>query len=402
MKIRVIIFSFHSKRDTQSKQIATVYQNSSSKTVTSPVPSLDVPGIVWKSADKSSLINEVFDRLMTRSEVDRWYDSVYVGLAIFLYAFGYAFTRYSELVNGAYSYQMIPLYIVDKAVSWTALWMIVVSPFAGNLLAMLGTLSNWKNAAGIDKIMFLLGIVINILPVILFVLPWIVWYIIRNIHFGANHGYSSGSILYLSQDDEKKNQGLTKPLKAMLVDLVALKHETGVVGFFFVITHGLMGLLVADPAYKSKWFNEKGRFYGNNELSLACSTIAFTLITAVAIRSLFGSASWMKLKPMFNYAAPVGAFLATFHVILMGYSGWNKLFNYSSKRGQPSLTWVSSMFALGVLVCHVLFVLFGTKRRSRKSMRVWRHSMTNAAYIKFHDVKELSTFHEMKEVDNSA
>mmetsp|Transcript_24456 Transcript_24456/g.36940 ORF Transcript_24456/g.36940 Transcript_24456/m.36940 type:complete len:375 (-) Transcript_24456:1725-2849(-) len=314
------------------------------------------------------MIGEALDRLMTRAEVDRWYDSIYISLGIFLTAFAYAFTRYSEWVNGSYPYTMVPLYIADKAISWTALWMIIVSPFAGNVLALGAIRSNWESCSAVDKTMYVFGALFVIPSVFFFLIPWGVWFILRSLLSNA---------LYLSQGKDKA----FAPIKAMLVDIVSLKHESGVVGFFFVLTHAFMGALVAMPAYKSKWFDDKGRFYGNNEVSMAFGVTAATLITAVTIRSLFGKTSWIKLKLMYNFVAPLGAFLAAMHVVLMGYSGWNKLFDYNTKKGQPSITWVSSMFPLFVLAAHVFLSIFGTKKRVGKQM-IWKHSATYAAFKK--------------------
>merc|ERR1712008_466234 len=80
------------------------------------------------------------------------------------------------------------------------------------------------------------------------------------------------------------------------------------------------------------------------EISLALGVVGFTLITAVMIRSLAGSDSWMKLKPMYRVAAPLGSIMATLHVVMMGYKGWNKLFDYNTKKGQPSITFFSTCF----------------------------------------------------------
>ena len=164
--------------------------------------------------------------------------------------------------------------------------------------------------------------------------------------------------------------------------MISLKHETGVVGFFLFFAHGFAGAIIATPAYKGKWFDEKGRFYGNNETSLMFGAVALSILCAVMLRSLFGKASWVKLRPMYSFAAPLGLWMATIHVVLMGYKGWDQLFKYETKKGQPSITWVSTMFPIAVLTVNILLSIFGTKKRVG-SQTILKHSATNTAYVKY-------------------
>lgn len=91
----------------------------------------------------------------------------------------------------------------------------------------------------------------------------------------------------------------------------------------------------------------------------------------------------MKLKPIYNYVSPLAILLATFHLIFMGYKGWNKLFNPASHAGQPSPTFASSMFSLGVVGAHIFLMVLGTKKRARKGVRVEKHSAIEAAFAKY-------------------
>ena len=121
---------------------------------------------------------------------------------------------------------------------------------------------------------------------------------------------------------------------------------------------------------------------------MASGVIAFTLVTLVTIRSLIGKGSWMKLKPLYAYVSPLAVSLATLHVVvMMGYKGWDNLFKYSTKKGQPSITFVSMMFLLGVIATHLLLVILGTKRYIRRVSRVEKHSATNDALAKYNKVK---------------
>ena len=87
---------------------------------------------------------------------------------------------------------------------------------------------------------------------------------------------------------------------------------------------------------------------------MASGVIAFTLVILVTIRSLIGKGSWMKLKPLYAYVSPLAVSLATLHVVMMGYKSWDDLFKYSTKKGQPSITFVSTMmFPPGVIATHL-------------------------------------------------
>lgn len=119
---------------------------------------------------------------------------------------------------------------VDKAIAWTALWMISVSPFAGNLLTVLHVFSNLGQANGVDRFAGVLSLAIMTVPALLFALPWIVWVIIQT-------SFSSWN---------KHSKGLSL-IKSMLIDMVSLKMVSGIVGFGFLLTHTLMGTLIAVP-----------------------------------------------------------------------------------------------------------------------------------------------------------
>jgi hypothetical protein len=75
-----------------------------------------------------------------------------MGLAVFAFTAMYAIVRYDINVNGTEPHSNIPMYILDKAVCWTALWMMVVSPFAGNLLALGSVYQKWSRIHFVQKI----------------------------------------------------------------------------------------------------------------------------------------------------------------------------------------------------------------------------------------------------------
>jgi hypothetical protein len=340
----------------KGNQTAVVYTNSDA----TAVPALDIPGVVWKAADKNTVFAEVVDRLITRSELDRWYDASLLAAVVWLTGFVYAVTRYTEWFNGSYPWTMIPLYLSDKGFGWAALWMMSCAPFAGNLLSI-STVFSSADANGFDKAIAALGAAIMAVPVFLFILPWLAWIVLRSALTSFNKGGSS--------------------IQTMLVDMVSLRTETGIISFFFLFTHAFMANLIL--SYKGKWINaDTGKYYGYMEISLACGVLAMTCVTILTIRSFIKEGSWMKLQPLYTYVSPLAIFLATMHLVAMGYTGWDSLFDPDSHRGQPSPNFTASMFSLFVLGTHLILSVVGTKKRSRNMGPVLKHSATQTAFDK--------------------
>jgi len=361
----------------EGKMKVAIYGGSTSTTSGSEVPSINIPGISWSPPHESSLLDEAYDRLICRAEVDRWYDATLLSFAIFVFAFTYAYTRYSEFVNGKYPNTMVPMYIADKGISWVSLWMMVVCPFAGNILTMGAAIQdNWSATTAMDRILIALFSVMTLVPLTLFFIPWSLWCAFRHLFF-MGHRYNTKSI-YERQDDTPG----TSIIKASLIDMVSMKHETGVVGFFWAFTHCMLGFMITDSAYKTKWFQENGRAYGNIEISMTLGVVGFTLITVTTIRSLFGTDYWMKLKPIYAFVSPLGIIMSALHVVLMGYKGWYKLFDTQYHNGHPSITFMSSMYPLVVLVVNLCLNMYGTKKRCG-GQKIWKHSATNAAHARF-------------------
>ena len=84
-------------------------------------PNLDIPGLTWKfvSAD---LLAQTRERLDAQARIDMWYDNAVLSVCMLLFCSGWAITRYSEDFNGKYPWKMVPMYILDKAIAWVALW----------------------------------------------------------------------------------------------------------------------------------------------------------------------------------------------------------------------------------------------------------------------------------------
>ena len=326
------------------------------------VPKLKINGLRWKSADpgRSDLYAEAYDRIMERSEVDRWYDACLLALSITIFTcIFYATCRYSESINSIYPKSVSQVYILDKAIAWTALWMMIVSPFAGNLLVIRTIWMHWSKTCTLDKMVWVFSVVIMAFPTIYYACSWTIWFILRNSFSNFCLGRRP-RFLYLSQgksNPDKRSmlcpekdasihtkfaqkatsqnmrsrlcpeKGETSSIMAMLVDKVSLKGETGVVGFVFALAHSFRGFIMANPTYKVAWFDDKetGRLLWNIEVFLMTGCIATALLFCVALRSLFGKASWIRLKPIYAYLCPLGIWLAVIHVVMYAYISWKKM-----------------------------------------------------------------------------
>lgn len=325
------------------------------------VPKLKINGLRWRCAEagRSDLYAEAYDRFMERSEVDRWYDAclLAVSMTVFTLSF-YAIYNYSERIGGNYPKSVSVLFVLDKAIAWTALWMMVVSPFAGSLLVVRTIWLRWNKTCVLDKIIWMFSVVVMTFPVIQYSLTWTIWYLLRNSFSHFCLGRCPG-FLYLSQETTYENKGSAKRLEksqkhvdlnhhvsndvkrsvlhpgkggkssimAMLVDKVSLKGETGVIGFVYALAHSFRGFIIANPTYKIDWFDDKenGKLLWNIEVFLMTGCIATALLFCVALRSLFGKASWIRLKPIYAYVCPLGIWLAVIHVVMYAYISWKNM-----------------------------------------------------------------------------
>lgn len=168
-------------------------------------------------------------------------------------------------------------------------------------------------------------------------------------------------------------------LKASLVDMVNMKGETGCVGFVYALIHSFLGCIICDIAYKGYWFDpDTGRLGWRFELSMMTGYVSTGLLWVVAMRSIMGKASWIKLKPLYSYVSPIGIWFGVVHVMAFGAKGWTKLFNKNYHRGQLSITFVSSMYPAGILLAHHIMASFGTKKICAGD-HLWKHSVVNIA-----------------------
>ena len=356
------------------------------------IPRIFISNLVLKSAGPNAdLYEEARYRIQERSGIDCWYDGNILGLAIFAFTSTYAIVRYDKNFNGVEPHANIPMYLLDKSFAWTGLWMVVVSPFAGNLLTLCSVYQKWTTVPLHQQLVTLICSLLMILPTVLFSVCWLLWIVTRNMHFSSRWPVSD---MYLSQSPTSGYPS-TRPsvnwLKASLVDMVNLKGETGVVGFVYALVHSFLGVIVASAAYKTTWFVTEeqdsndggdgvgvGRMDWQYELSMTTGVLGTALLWAVATRSIMGKASWIRLKPMYAYVSPIAIWFSTIHVIAFGAIGWSTLFNPKYHNGQLSITFVSSMFPTCILLVHHAFSLFGTKKTCAGD-QLWKHSIVNIA-----------------------
>lgn len=365
------------------------------------VPRVKIPGLHWEPApsEKSDLFSEAHHRIMERAEIDRWYDGNVMGFAVFCFCSFYAITRYSEDVNGAVPNGHIWMYLLDKAFAWTGLWMMAVSPFGGNMLALGALYNRFGSLPFMDKMVTLISTILMIIPCVFFSLSWIIWILFRNYFFrptsrgGKNPLYQTQFNLVGTRDGVEGNQN---QLHSMLVDMVTLKGETGNVGFMYALCHSFLGFIICDVAYKGYWFEPNGRLGWRFELSMTTGALSTTLLFCVALRSLFGHASWIRLKPIYAYMSPIGMWFGVVHVMAFGAKGWNTLFNKDYHNGQMSITFVSSMFPACTFLTHHLMGVFGTKKRvSDKTL--WKNSFIYIATQDFKAVCARATIKSFEE-----
>jgi len=350
------------------------------------VPKLTMPGLVWKPAEasKSDLVGEAHNRIMERAEIDRWYDAAILGFVMFCFTSIYAIIRYHENMNGKEPSSNVIMYLLDKGYAWTALWMMVMSPMAGNLLALGYLFGRFEELSLFEQFLTLLNSVLMIIPILFISITYVMWIIGRNIFFFWTRG--NYSRLYEAQPSDDLETKKYSFIKATLIDIVSMKGETGNVGFVYCLIHSFLGFIVCDEAYKDYWFEDteknpnpiEGRLGWRFELSMMTGCVSTAILWCVCMRSLFGKASWIRLKPLYSYMSPFGIWLATIHVMAFGAKGWDTLFNKDYHNGQLSITFVSSMLPACTLLVHHIFAIFRTKKRV-SNILLWKHSLNNIA-----------------------
>ena len=124
--------------------------------------------------------------------------------------------------------------------------MMVVSPFAGNILTLETLYGNFGNLHIGNKLIVVLMSFIMIWPTLWFAVTYFLCWT-----------YSLCA---------KKT---TWTPRVMLTDMVTAKGESGLVGCAYLVTHSFLGCIICDSAYKTGWFKDPdGRLNVEDELSM--------------------------------------------------------------------------------------------------------------------------------------
>jgi len=256
----------------------------------------------------------------------------------------------------------------------------------------------WSKIGFVQKMVTLFCSILMITPTLLFLPGWLLWVIGRNMYFMFRWPVG---VMYLGQSPDKQKLPTARWIKATLVDMVNLKGETGCVGFVYAFIHSFLGCIICDVSYKGYWFDPvSGRLMWRFELSMMTGCISTALLWVVAMRSIMGKASWIRLKPLYSYVSPIGIWFGVIHVMAFGAKGWNKLFNKKYHNGQLSITFVSSMYPACVLLVHHIMATFGTKKVCAND-HLWKHSVVNIATDQFDRIITRISDHSPEIVDGT-
>ncbi len=118
---------------------------------------------------------------------------------------------------------------------------------------------------------------------------------------------------------------------------------------------------------------------------MVTAAIGSVLLWVVAMRSIMGKASWIRLKPLYTYVSPIGIWFSTIHVLAFGAIDFYSAFNPQYYNGMPTISFLSTMFTAAVLVVHHVMALFRTKKICSGDL-LWKHSIVNVASKEYNKI----------------
>ena len=118
---------------------------------------------------------------------------------------------------------------------------------------------------------------------------------------------------------------------------------------------------------------------------MVTAAIGSVLLWVVAMRSIMGKASWIRLKPLYTYVSPIAIWFSTIHVIAFGAIDFYTAFNPKYYNGMPTISFLSTMFSAAILVVHHVMALFGTKKICGCDP-LWKHSIVNIASKEYNKI----------------
>jgi DMSO/TMAO reductase YedYZ heme-binding membrane subunit len=105
--------------------------------------------------------------------------------------------------------------------------------------------------------------------------------------------------------------------------LVVIKF-CGLLGFFFATIHAIMSLILLNPGYFAKYFDEAGRLNLQGEVGMSVGILALMFLLSPAITTLpmmpkaLGGWRWKRSQRV-GYLALL---LVSFHLVALGLKGW--------------------------------------------------------------------------------
>jgi len=135
----------------------------------------------------------------------------------------------------------------------------------------------------------------------------------------------------------------------MFASMTPLQIHFGLAGFGLGAIHAFMSLLLFDPAYYAKFFEDEGKINLVGELSMMFGVLAFFTFSIIAISSLpsvaasLGKQQWQNIQKI-GYTA---YFFVMMHVFVMGIKGWLT----------PS-DWPGGLLPISLVAFIIIFLVF--------------------------------------------
>lgn len=142
------------------------------------------------------------------------------------------------------------------------------------------------------------------------------------------------------------------------VSKLYLRKYFGLFGFGVASIHGLISLILFNPAYYPKFFAEGGKLTFEGELSMLFGVLAIFIFAVVSVTSLPSVEREMHEK-QWKFIQRIGYLAYVFvllHITFMGYKGWFNPTDWPG--GMYPITLLALVFILFVLLIRVIVALF--------------------------------------------
>jgi len=147
--------------------------------------------------------------------------------------------------------------------------------------------------------------------------------------------------------------------------LVVIKF-CGLVGFFLATIHAIMSLILLNPGYFAKYFDEAGRLNLQGEIGMSVGILALMFLLSPAITTLpmmpkaLGSWRWKRSQRV-GYLALL---LVSFHLVALGLKGWLAPNGWTA--GFPPISLVAFVAAVFPLIVKRRIVKGKEQRRQER------------------------------------